>query len=60
MIIPPTGYLKEARAICKENDIVLIAPWDFNTKRADVVWRYIRAHADWLAANDYLPEGLKS
>ena len=38
----------------RENDIVLVAPWDFDNRKADILWRYIRAHADWLEANGYL------
>jgi translation initiation factor 1A len=51
------GKLKR-RMWIRENDVVLIAPWDFDNKRADVVWRYIKAHADWLATNNYLTEDL--
>lgn len=52
------GKMKR-RMWIRENDIVLISPWDFSPKRADIVWRYIRAHADWLATNNYLPDVLK-
>jgi len=38
----------------RENDIVLVSPWDFDPKRADIVWRYIKDHADWLQNNGYL------
>ncbi|MBI2185327.1 MAG: translation initiation factor eIF-1A [Thaumarchaeota archaeon] len=49
------GKLKR-RMWIRENDIVLVAPWDFNDERADVVWRYIHAHADWLRNNKYIPD----
>jgi translation initiation factor 1A len=51
------GKLKR-RMWIREGDIVLIAPWDFNDNRADVVWRYIQAHADWLREKSYLPPGM--
>ena len=41
----------------RENDIVLVAPWDFDDGRADVVWRYIAAHTEWLRSNKHLPAG---
>jgi len=47
------GKLKR-RMWIRENDIVLVAPWDFDNRKADILWRYIRAHADWLEANGYL------
>ncbi len=50
------GKLKR-RMWIRESDIVLVAPWDFNDERADIVWRYIQAHADWLRSKNYLPEG---
>jgi len=53
------GRMKR-RMWIREDDIVLIAPWEFDNRKADVVWRYIRAHVEWLAANNYLPEVLKA
>jgi translation initiation factor 1A len=47
------GKLKR-RMWIREKDIVLVAPWDFDSRKADILWRYIRAHADWLEANNYL------
>ncbi len=47
------GKLKR-RMWIRENDIVLISPWDFDNRKADILWRYIRAHAEWLKANNYL------
>ncbi len=48
------GKMKR-RVWIREHDIVLVAPWDFDDDRADVLWRYIKAHEEWLAANNYLP-----
>ena len=38
----------------RDNDVVLVAPWDFQSSKADVVWRYIRAHAEKLQQDGYL------
>jgi translation initiation factor 1A len=41
----------------RDNDIVLIAPWEFKREeRGDIVWRYTFAQIDWLRTNNYLPE----
>ncbi len=47
------GKLKR-RMWIRENDIVLVSPWDFDNRKADILWRYIRAHAEWLELNNYL------
>jgi translation initiation factor 1A len=47
------GKLKR-RMWIREGDIVLVAPWDFDNRKADIIWRYIQAHAQWLDANGYL------
>jgi translation initiation factor 1A len=47
------GKLKR-RMWIREKDIVLVSPWDFDSRKADILWRYIRAHAEWLEANNYL------
>lgn len=53
------GKMKR-RMWIRENDVVLIAPWDFDNKKADIVWRYINAHKDWLETNGYLPQMLRA
>jgi translation initiation factor 1A len=54
------GKMKR-RMWIREGDIVLISPWDFDHKRADIVWRYIKDHADWLQNNGYMsPTGPKA
>ena len=45
------------RVWIREGDIVLVAPWDFQDDRADIVWRYSRGQARWLEDNGYL-EGI--
>ena len=47
------GKLKR-RMWIREGDVVLVAPWDFDNGKADILWRYIRAHEEWLNANGYL------
>jgi translation initiation factor 1A len=47
------GKLKR-RMWIREGDIVLVAPWDFDNRKADIIWRYIKAHAEWLDQNGYL------
>jgi translation initiation factor 1A len=47
------GKLKR-RMWIREGDIVLVAPWDFDNRKADILWRYIKAHAEWLESNGYL------
>ncbi len=51
------GKMKR-RMWIREGDIVLVSPWDFDHKRADIVWRYIKDHADWLENSGYMkPSG---
>lgn len=47
------GKLKR-RVWIRENDIVLVSPWDFDQKRGDIVWRYTRNQKDWLKNKGYL------
>jgi translation initiation factor 1A len=47
------GKIKR-RMWIRDNDLVLIAPWDFQSDKADIIWRYIAAHADRLAHDGYL------
>ncbi len=50
------GQLKR-RIWVRDNDIVLIAPWDFKAEeRGDIVWRYTFGQIGWLQANNYLPK----
>ena len=51
------GKIKRRMRI-RDNDLVLIAPWDFQSDKADIIWRYISAHADKLDTEGHL-EGLK-
>ncbi len=47
------GKMKR-RMWIRENDVVLVSPWDFDNRKADIVWRYIKDHADWLVNNNYM------
>jgi len=47
------GKLKR-RVWIRENDVVLVSPWDFDQKRGDIVWRYTRNQKDWLKKKGYL------
>jgi translation initiation factor 1A len=47
------GKIKR-RMWIRENDLVLLAPWDFQSDKADIIWRYIAAHADKLDQEGHL------
>ena len=52
------GKIKR-RMWIREEDLVLVAPWDFQPDKADIIWRYIRAHAEKLEQEGNL-EGLST
>jgi len=42
------GKMKR-RVWIRINDIVLVSPWDFQSKqRGDIIWRYTRGQSDYL------------
>jgi translation initiation factor 1A len=48
------GNMKR-RVWIRENDVVLVSPWDFQRdKRGDVIWRYTRTQAETLRNRGYL------
>jgi len=48
------GRMKR-RVWIRLNDVVLVAPWDFQTDtRGDIVWRYTGNQAEWLRSNNLL------
>jgi translation initiation factor 1A len=51
------GKIKR-RMWIRDNDLVLIAPWDFQSDKADIIWRYISAHAEKIK-QDGLLQGLE-
>jgi translation initiation factor 1A len=43
------------RVWIKNGDVVLVAPWDFQSdSRGDVLWRYTQGQADWLQKKGFL------
>jgi translation initiation factor 1A len=48
-----TGKIKLKMWI-RENDLVLVAPWDFQSDKADIIWRYIASHAEKLEQDGFL------
>lgn len=47
------GKMKK-RIWIREGDAVLVAPWDFQDDRGDIIWRYSKNEARWLEENGYL------
>ena len=48
------GKLKR-RVWIRDNDIVIIAPWDFKEdERGDIVWRFTLPQVQWLKDNDHI------
>lgn len=48
------GKMKR-RTWIRINDVVLVAPWDFQSeKRGDITYRYRRNQVEWLRSNGYL------
>lgn len=48
------GKLKR-RVWIRDNDIVIIAPWDFNeNERGDIVWRFTLPQVEWLKDNKHI------
>jgi translation initiation factor 1A len=47
------GKMKR-RMWIRERDIVLVSPWDFDPHHADIIWRYIKDHAEWLENKGYM------
>lgn len=50
------GKLKR-RVWIRDNDIVIIAPWDFKEdERGDIVWRFTLPQVEWLKENNHIPK----
>ena len=48
------GKLKR-RVWIRDNDIVIIAPWDFKEQeRGDIVWRFTLPQVEWLKENNHI------
>ncbi len=42
------------RTWVREGDTVIVAPWDFQDSKGDVIWRYTGTQADWLGRKGFL------
>ena len=50
------GKLKR-RVWIRDNDIVIIAPWDFKEgDQGDIVWRFTLPQVQWLKENNHIPK----
>ena len=50
------GKLKR-RVWIRDNDIVIIAPWDFKeNERGDIVWRFTLPQVEHLKDNNHIPK----
>jgi translation initiation factor 1A len=38
----------------REDDVVLVEPWDWQDEKADIVWRYEKAEADQLRREGHI------
>jgi translation initiation factor 1A len=37
-----------------EGDVVIVAPWEIQDSKADVIWKYTRPQVEWLERKGYL------
>ncbi len=44
----------QKRVWIREDDIVLVEPWDWQDEKADITWRYEKAEADTLRDEGYI------
>jgi translation initiation factor 1A len=42
------------RVWIREGDIVIVAPWEFQDEKGDVIWRYTGMQVNWLQRKGYL------
>ncbi len=49
------GKMKK-RMWIREHDLVIVKPWEFQSEKADVVYRYTQTQANYLSRNNLLPE----
>jgi translation initiation factor 1A len=40
----------------REDDVVLVDPWDWQDEKADIAWRYEKAEADQLRREGHIQE----
>jgi translation initiation factor 1A len=44
----------QKRIWIREDDVVLVEPWDWQDEKADIAWRYEKAEADALKEEGYV------
>jgi translation initiation factor 1A len=44
----------QKRIWIREDDVVLVEPWDWQDEKADIAWRYEKAEADALRNEGYI------
>ncbi len=49
------GKMKK-RMWIREGDLVIVKPWQFQTEKADVVYRYTQTQANYLSRSNVLPD----
>ena len=50
-------FTKYQPSVLFDNDIVIIAPWDFKeSEQGDIVWRFTLPQVEWLKANSHIPK----
>jgi translation initiation factor 1A len=40
----------------REEDVVVVSPWEFQDEKADIVHRYKRSEVSWLQKRGFIPE----
>ena len=48
----------QKRIWIREDDVVLVEPWDWQDEKADVVWRYEKQEADQLREEGHITESV--
>lgn len=48
----------QKRIWIREDDVVLVDPWDWQDEKADVVWRYDKQEADQLRREGHIQESV--
>jgi translation initiation factor 1A len=46
----------QKRVWIREDDIVLVEPWDWQDEKGDITWRYDKSEADQLREEGQIPE----
>jgi len=50
------GKMKRRRFWIREKDLIIVKPWDFQTEKCDVAYRYLRNQAIHLRNANFLPD----